>query len=94
MPRIDTNWSVVACHLGFPDEYGGGGGSPPAITASRSPSAGSFYSGLLPIPGPVDEAILLIAAPLLYVFGREPMRDAWQRADPARFASRFAGPSY
>ena len=50
--------------------------------------------GLLPIPGPVDEAILLIAAPLLYVFGRKPMRDAWQRADPARFASRFAGPSY
>ncbi len=50
--------------------------------------------GLLPIPGPVDEAILLVAAPLLYVFGREPMRDAWQRADPARFARRFAGPSY
>ncbi len=40
--------------------------------------------GLLPIPGPFDEAVLLIATPLLYVFGRQPMREAWRRADPAR----------
>ena len=36
--------------------------------------------GLLPIPGPVDEVVLLVAVPLLFVFGREPMRDAWRRA--------------
>jgi hypothetical protein len=36
--------------------------------------------GLLPIPGPVDEAILLLIAPIFVAFYREPMRDAWQRA--------------
>jgi hypothetical protein len=35
---------------------------------------------LLPIPGPADEAILLVVAPLLLVFHRQPMRDAWQAA--------------
>jgi len=35
---------------------------------------------LLPIPGPVDEAILLLIAPILFMFYREPMREAWQRA--------------
>jgi hypothetical protein len=46
--------------------------------------------GLLPIPGPFDEALLLLAAPLLLIFAREPMRDAWRRAETERFASRFA----
>jgi len=36
--------------------------------------------GLLPIPGPFDEAVLLIVAPLLWVFSREPLRDAWTLA--------------
>jgi hypothetical protein len=36
--------------------------------------------GLLPIPGPVDEAMLLLVAPVLFGFYREPMREAWQRA--------------
>jgi hypothetical protein len=35
---------------------------------------------LLPVPGPFDEAVLLVLAPILYVFYREPMRDAWRRA--------------
>ena len=35
---------------------------------------------LLPIPGPVDEIVLLLIAPVLLIFYREPMRDAWQRA--------------
>jgi hypothetical protein len=35
---------------------------------------------LLPIPGPVDEALLLVVAPLLVVFHRQPMRDAWRAA--------------
>jgi hypothetical protein len=36
--------------------------------------------GLLPMPGPFDEAILLLVAALLYVFYREPLTDAWQQA--------------
>src|SRR4051794_20765519 len=36
--------------------------------------------GLLPIPGPVDEVLLLLIAPVLVGFYREPMRDAWERA--------------
>ncbi len=35
---------------------------------------------LLPIPGPVDEAMLLVLAPVLFAFYRTPMRDAWRRA--------------
>jgi hypothetical protein len=35
---------------------------------------------LLPIPGPLDEAVLLLVAPLLFVFHREPMREAWRGA--------------
>jgi hypothetical protein len=35
---------------------------------------------VLPIPGPVDEAVLLVLAPLLFVFHREPMREAWRAA--------------
>jgi hypothetical protein len=36
--------------------------------------------GLLPIPGPVDEAVLLLTAPVFVIFYRDPMRDAWQQA--------------
>jgi hypothetical protein len=36
--------------------------------------------GLLPIPGPVDEAVLLLVAPVLFGFYREPMREAWRSA--------------
>ena len=35
---------------------------------------------LLPIPGPLDEAVLLLIAPLLFLFYREPLRDAWRHA--------------
>ena len=38
--------------------------------------------GLLPIPGPVDEAILILVAPIFLLFYREPMRDAWRQAAP------------
>lgn len=37
--------------------------------------------GLLPIPGPFDEAVLLLVAALLFVFCREAMTDAWRRAE-------------
>jgi hypothetical protein len=46
---------------------------------------------LLPIPGPVDEVILILIAPILFMFHREPMREAWQRADQARLPP-IAGP--
>jgi len=36
--------------------------------------------GLLPIPGPVDEAILLFVALLLWVFYRDTLADAWRQA--------------
>jgi hypothetical protein len=38
---------------------------------------GLFVVGALPVPGPFDEAVLLVVAGLLYAFYREPMRDAW-----------------
>jgi hypothetical protein len=34
--------------------------------------------GLLPIPGPVDEAILLVVAALLATFYRDLLREAWR----------------
>lgn len=37
--------------------------------------------GLLPIPGPVDEVILLLVAPLLLLFYRGHMREAWVMAE-------------
>ena len=36
--------------------------------------------GVLPIPGPVDEAALLIAAVPLALFYREELTDAWRRS--------------
>jgi hypothetical protein len=39
---------------------------------------------LLPLPGPVDEAVLLVLAPILFAFHRRPMRDAWLEAGEPR----------
>ena len=36
--------------------------------------------GLLPIPGPLDEALLLLLAPPVVILYRGPMREAWERA--------------
>lgn len=36
---------------------------------------------LLPIPGPFDEAVLLILAPILLAFHRTPMKEAWRAAE-------------
>jgi hypothetical protein len=36
--------------------------------------------GLAPIPGPFDEALLLIVAIPLALFYREPLAEAWSRA--------------
>jgi hypothetical protein len=37
--------------------------------------------GLMPIPGPLDEAILVLIAPVFLIFYREPMREAWSQAE-------------
>jgi hypothetical protein len=36
--------------------------------------------GLLPIPGPIDEGVLLVVAGVLWVFYRDCLKDAWSRA--------------
>jgi hypothetical protein len=36
--------------------------------------------GLLPIPGPVDEAVLIVVAPVMALFYRRQLADAWRRA--------------
>jgi len=38
--------------------------------------------GLLPIPGPFDEAVLLFVALILFVFYRQELRQAWRDAAP------------
>ena len=45
-----------------------------------SPLRGLVAFGVLPIPGPIDEAALLIVGALLWVFYRQPVRDAWAQA--------------
>jgi hypothetical protein len=40
--------------------------------------------GLAPIPGPFDEALLLVVAIPLALFYREPLADAWTRAHLAK----------
>ena len=42
--------------------------------------------GLLPVPGPFDEAVLLIVGALMFVFYREPLREAWAQAGARYFA--------
>jgi hypothetical protein len=37
--------------------------------------------GLLPIPGPFDEVVLLLVALILFVFYRRELREAWKQAD-------------
>jgi hypothetical protein len=36
--------------------------------------------GLLPIPGPFDEAVLLVIAGILWVFHRDRLKEAWRQA--------------
>jgi hypothetical protein len=37
--------------------------------------------GLLPIPGPFDEGLLLVVGGILWLFYRERLRIAWKQAD-------------
>ena len=36
--------------------------------------------GLMPIPGPFDEAVLLLVALILFLFYRQELRQAWREA--------------
>ena len=36
--------------------------------------------GLLPIPGPFDEAVVLLVAAILFAFYRDQLREAWGEA--------------
>jgi hypothetical protein len=40
--------------------------------------------GLLPIPGPVDEAVLLLVALALWLFYRKTLNEAWRSAEAER----------
>jgi hypothetical protein len=49
--------------------------------------------GLLPIPGPADEAVLVLVGLLLWLFYRDTLADAWLGAEDGRFADRITNPS-
>lgn len=53
-----------------------------AATDTRIPKPLRWFAalGLLPVPGPFDEIVLVIAAVPLALFYREPMKDAWRRS--------------
>ena len=44
------------------------------------PLRGLLVIGLLPIPGPFDEAVLLVVALPMLLFYRATLRDAWRRS--------------
>jgi hypothetical protein len=53
------------------------------------PLRGAAALGLLPVPGPFDEALLLVVALLLWIFYRESLLASWRRArDPLPADSR------
>ena len=40
-------------------------------------------AGLLPVPGPFDEVVLLGAAAILFAFYRDQLREAWRQSERA-----------
>ena len=44
------------------------------------PLRGLAAFGVLPVPGPVDEVVLLVVGVLLWVFYRDRLREAWSSA--------------
>jgi hypothetical protein len=38
--------------------------------------------GLLPVPGPFDEIVLLLVGGVLWLFYRDQLTEAWQQASP------------
>jgi hypothetical protein len=61
-----------------------------AATDKRIPKPLRWFAafGLLPIPGPVDEAVLLIVVIPLALFYRAPLADAWRRAGEPRYSAK------
>ena len=47
------------------------------------PLRGLAAFGLLPIPGPIDEAVLVLVGAILSVFYRRTLREAWAAAGRA-----------
>ena len=47
--------------------------------------------GVLPLPGPLDEVVLLIVAALLWTLYRDRLRSAWERAAGAAGTQPDAG---
>jgi hypothetical protein len=39
--------------------------------------------GLAPVPGPFDEAVLLLVGAIVWLFYRDRMREAWRAAAPS-----------
>jgi hypothetical protein len=48
------------------------------------PLRGAAAFGLLPLPGPLDEAALLVVGVLLWAFYRERLSEAWRDAAVSR----------
>jgi hypothetical protein len=48
------------------------------------PLRGLAAFGVLPIPGPVDEAALVVVGALLWLFYRDRLRRAWAAAQSTR----------
>jgi hypothetical protein len=46
--------------------------------------------GLLPVPGPFDEAVLVVVGGVLFAFYREPLLSAWREADAGVSASHHS----
>jgi hypothetical protein len=44
------------------------------------PLRGLVGFGVLPIPGPFDEAVLVVSGMILWVLYRDRLREAWSRA--------------
>jgi hypothetical protein len=60
-----------------------------AATDTRIPRPLRWLAGLglLPVPGPFDEAVLLVVAVPLGLFYRRELGDAWRRAADPRSSS-------
>ena len=51
---------------------------------ARVPRPLRWIAGLamLPIPGPVDEVVLISVTPVFFLFYRQPLHEAWERSGP------------
>ena len=48
------------------------------------PLRGAAALGLLPVPGPFDEAVLVVVALFLWIFYRDALRESWRHAGEPR----------